>query len=110
MRQVLINELNKDEVEKVRVFLAANGRGAAVEGVYWLPISQELLGEAQAGHEDCGPFAFAVELGDDFVSFELLVRSESNLHCSCTCYATSEQRDFLLGFMDRLVCGQGIRA
>ena len=110
MRQVLINELNTDEAQKAREFLEDTCRAGAVEGLYWLPIPQGLLGEAQAGHEACGPFAFAVELGDDFVSFELLVRSESNLHCSCTCYATADQRNFLLAVMDRLVSSQGIRA
>lgn len=110
MRQLLINELTKDEAKKAGEFLAANSRAAAVEGLYWLPIPPELLGKAQVGHDSCGPFALAVELGDDFVSFELLARSASNLHCSCTCYATPAQRDFLLTFMDRLVHEQGIRA
>jgi len=110
MRQVLINELTKDEAEKARGFFETNGRAGGVDGLYWLPIPKTLLGDAQLGHESCGPFAFAVELGDDFVSFELLVRSESNLHCSCTCYATAGQRDFLMAVMDRLVSEQGIRA
>lgn len=110
MRQLLINELTKDEAQKARGFLVTNGQAGAVEGLYWLPIPPELLGEAQEGHESCGPFALAVELGEDFVSFELLVRSASNLHCSCTCYTTPAQRGFLLTFMDRLVLEQGIRA
>jgi len=110
MRQLMINELSKDEAAKVKEFLAANSRGGGVDGLYWLDIPSEFLAEAQTGHESCGPFAFAVELGDDFVSFELLVRSESNLHCSCTSYATPAQRGVLLAFIDRLVCAQGIRA
>lgn len=110
MRQLLINELSRDEAQKSKEFLAANSRAGGVEGLYWLMIPKELLGAAQAGHEACGPFALAVEAGDDFVSFELLVRSESNLHCSCTSYATPCQRDFLLAFMERMVVEQGIRA
>ena len=110
MRQIVLNELNKDEAQKARGFLDSNLRAAAVIGLYWLQIPQELRGEAQAGHELCGPFAFAVELGDDFLSFELLVRSESNLHCSCTAYATPGQRDFLLALMDRLVNEQALKA
>ncbi|MBA3016351.1 MAG: hypothetical protein KKD63_02370 [Proteobacteria bacterium] len=110
MRQLLINELSNDEAAKAKEFLAANSRVAGVEGLYWLDIPPRLLGAAQEGHGACGPFAFAVEVGDDFVSFELLIRSESNLHCSCTCYATPDQRGFLLSFMDRLVGEQGIRA
>ncbi len=110
MRQLLINELNRDEAQKVKEFLAANSRAGAVEGLYWLMLPESQLGPAQVGHESCGPFALAVEAGDDFVSFELLVRSESNLHCSCTSYATPSQRDFLLAFMDRLLADQGIKA
>lgn len=110
MRQLLINELSKDEAAKAKTFLVANSRGGAIEGLYWLDLPTELLGAAQEGHESCGPFAFAVEAGDDFVSFELLIRSESNLHCSCTSYATPDQRDFLMAFMDQLVSQQEIRA
>lgn len=110
MRQVVINELHKEEAAKAKEFLEATCRAAAVDGLYWLPIPLDHLGEAQVGHEACGPFAFAVELGEDFVSFELLVRSESNLHCSCTCYATAPQREFLLELMDRLVGEQGLRS
>lgn len=110
MRQLLINELNREEADKVKAFLKANSRAGAVEGLYWLMIPEALAGVAQVGHEGCGPFAFAIEAGDDFVSFELLVRSESNLHCPCTCYPTFAQREFLLVFMDRLVNEQGIRA
>lgn len=110
MRQLLINELTKDEAEKAKEFLAANSRKGGVEGLYWLDLPGELMGGAQEGHDQCGPFAFAVELGDDFVSFELLIRSESNLHCSCTCYATPDQRNFLMAYMDQMVSEQGIRA
>jgi hypothetical protein len=110
MQQILINEMSADEVRKSKDFLAANSRGGAIDGLYWLMIPEALLATAQAGHEACGPFAFAIEAGDDFVSFELLVRSESNLHCSCTSYATPHQRDFLLTFMDRLVSEQGLRS
>lgn len=110
MRQLLINELSREEAERVKEFLLANSRAGGVEGLYWLPLPESLLAEAQTGHDQCGPFAFAVEAGADFVSFELLVRSESNLHCGCTCYPTSSQRAFLLAFMDRLVLEQRIRA
>ena len=110
MRQLLINELSRDEALKIKEFLDANSRAGAVQGLYWLMLPETLLGEAQIGHESCGPFALAIEAGDDFVSFELLVRSESNLHCSCTKYATPGQRDFLVAFMERMVAEQEIRA
>jgi len=110
MRQLLINELNREEAEKIKEFLKAQSRAGGVEGLFWLAIPETLLGEAQKGHEQCGPFSFAIECGEDFVSFELLVRSAANLHCSCTCYPTTSQRDFLLDFMDRMVVEQGVKA
>lgn len=110
MRQLLINELSRDEAGKVKEFLHNNCREGGLAGIYWLPIPNALLAEAQDGHEACGPFAFAIEAGDDFVSFELLVRSDANLHCTCTCYPTPEQRDFLLTFVDRLILEQAIKA
>jgi hypothetical protein len=44
-----------------------------------------------------------VELGDDFVRFELLIRSRQTMRCACIGYATRQQRDFILAFADRLV-------
>lgn len=110
MRQMVINELTKDEAARVRGFLDNHCRPGGVSGLYWLTIPPDLLAEAQRGHEACGPFALAIELGDDFVSFELLVRSESNLHCSCTAYVSVEQREYLLSWLDRLLAEQAIRA
>jgi hypothetical protein len=110
MRQLLINELSRDETGKVKDFLQTNSRPGGLDGIYWLQLPAALLAAAQIGHESCGPFAFAIEAGEDFVSFELLVRSESNLHCDCTCYPTLEQRAYLLAFMDRLLQEQGIKA
>ncbi|MDA8159935.1 MAG: hypothetical protein M0T76_04340 [Desulfobacteraceae bacterium] len=110
MRQMLINELTKDERERIKKFLDENVRPGGVAGLYWLAIPERLWGEAQRGHEACGPFSFAIELGGDFISLELLVRSASNLHCPCTGYATAEQRHLLLEFLDRLTGELAIRA
>jgi hypothetical protein len=62
-----------------------------------------LLSPEQFSHVDCRPFRFAVELGDDFVRFEFLIRSRETMRCSCIGYATRVQRDFILAFADRLV-------
>lgn len=110
MRQFLINELSPEEREKIKDFLHTNARPGGIEGLYWLPLQEVQLGPAQQGHEQCGPFSLGIELGEEFVSFELLVRSQNNLHCSCTSYATTAQRDFLLAFADRLVEEAGITA
>jgi hypothetical protein len=44
-----------------------------------------------------------VEVERDSVRFELLVRSQANLHCSCIAYATPVQRQFVLDFIDGMI-------
>ena len=103
MRQVAINELSDIEVKAMEEYLKINAAPGAIQGVYWFPLPDKVLAAAQAGHEKCGPFVFAIEIVRDTVIFELLVRSSSNLHCTCTSYATAEQRQYLLDFFDRMV-------
>lgn len=110
MRQIVINELSPDESAKIHAYLHKNTKAAGIAGAFWLEVSEELLGDAQAGHEACGPFLFAVEAGEDFVTFELLVRSQKNLHCSCTAYPTKEQRAYLLAAFDAMVVELDIKA
>jgi hypothetical protein len=110
MRQLLIDDLSREERDNIESYLKRTLRPALIKDMFWLLLPDDLLGEAQLGHEACGPFCFGVELGKDLVSFELLVRSESNLHCSCINYASRAQRDFVLGFIDRMVVAEKIRA
>ena len=110
MRQLLIDDLSREERDNIDNYLKRTLKSSLVKDMFWLLLPDDLLGEAQQGHGDCGPFYFGVDLGKDTVSFELLVRSETNLHCSCICYATNAQRDFVLGFVDRLVDEEKIRA
>jgi hypothetical protein len=110
MRQLLIDDLSREERDNIESYLKRTLKPSLVKDMFWLALPDDLLGEAQQGHGDCGPFYFGVELGKDMVSFELLVRSETNLHCSCISYASTVQRDFLFGFVDRLVDEEKIRA
>ena len=103
MRQILIDDLSREERDNIDSYLKRALKPCLVEGMYWLPVPDDLLGEAQQGHKGCGPFYFGIELGENRVSFELLIRSESNLHCSCVSYASRVQRDFLLKFIDNLL-------
>ncbi|MDF1577189.1 MAG: hypothetical protein P1P81_01955 [Desulfobulbales bacterium] len=110
MRQLLIDDLSCQERDSIETFLKRTLKPAPVNDLFWLGLPDDLLGESQRGHKDCGPFYFAVELGRDSISFELLVRSAANLHCSCINYADRAQRDFVLAFVDRLASEEKIRA
>ena len=114
MRQIVIDDLTQEECANIDNYLKRNTKLAGIDGMFWLRLSDDLLGEAQQGHHACGPFYFALELhkaaGRERLSCEFLVRSETNLHCSCISYATAMQRDFLLRFLDRMLAEEQIRA
>jgi len=114
MRQLVIDDLTQEECANLDNYLKRTARPAGMDGMFWLQLSDDLLAEAQQGHQGCGPFYFALELsnhpGRERLSCELLVRSESNLHCTCISYATPLQRDFLLRFLDRMLAEEQIRA
>lgn len=110
MRQLLIDDLTPQERDNLEHYLKRTLKPGLIEGMFWLPLPDDLLGEAQRGHEECGPFHFGVELGKDKLSFELLIRSQANLHCSCIGYASKAQRDFLFRFIDTMLAEERIRA
>lgn len=79
-------------------------------GIFWIKLPDDLWAEAQHGHEQCGPFYLAVEIEEKRICFELLVRSKTNLHCTCIAYATPGQRQFVLDFIDRMLSEEQIKA
>ena len=110
MRQLLIDDLTQEERDNIENYLKRTLKSSLVQDMFWLLLPDDLLGEAQVDHGDCGPFYFGVELGKDNVSFELLVRSETNLHCTCISYASKAQRDFVFAFVDKLLAEERIKA
>jgi hypothetical protein len=103
MRQFLVDELSFLERDNIENFLKRTLKPGSLEGVFWLEVPQDLLAEKQQGHEDCGPFYISVILDAKSLHAEFLIRSSSNMHCSCIAWATPLQRQFILDFMDRLL-------
>jgi len=110
MRQYVIDQLSREERVNIESYLKRTLQPGPVEGIFWIEVPQDLLGAEQRGHDGCSPFFFVVELEAESVNFELLVRSQSNLHCSCIAYATPSQRDFVLRIVDRMLEQEKIRA
>lgn len=110
MRQFVIDELSREERDNLDNYLKRTTKSGGMEGMFWLPVPDDLLAEAQQGHQECGPFFFGLELAEKKLIIELLVRSQSNLHCSCISYATKAQRDYLLGFLDTMLQEERIKA
>ena len=103
MRQYQLDEIRRNDIPRVRDYLQDHALAASIEGIWWVDIPEDLLSPEQFAHPDCRPFRFAVELGDDFVRFEFLIRSRETMRCACIGYATRPQRNFILAFADRLV-------
>ena len=110
MRQIMVDELTREERDNIDSYLKRTLKPGPLVGLYWMTVPQDLLAEAQQGHEQCGPFYVAVELEEDKIRFELLIRSQTNLHCSCIAYATQAQRDFVLRFVDTMLAEELIRS
>lgn len=110
MRQFVIDQLSREERANIDSFLKRNLKPGPVEGMFWIKLPEDLLSSEQREHKDCGPYFLGIELEEEAVCFEMLVRSQSNLHCSCISYATPGQRDFVLRFADRMLEEEQIRA
>lgn len=109
MRQYVVDELRADEVEKIKEYLDKYCDLSDMVGLYWLKIPGDILSPTQYEHKSCQPHCSAIELGDKWVKFEMLVRSRQKIRCECVCYATTQQRTFLLSFVDNLLDKTGIR-
>ncbi len=103
MRQYLVDEIAKPDIPRVRQYLHDHATPAGLEGIWWVELGEELLSDTQQSHAACRPFVFGIELGQDFVKFEFLIRSRQTMRCPCIGYATPPQRDFILTFADRLI-------
>lgn len=110
MRQYMIDEISFLEYDNLDSYLKRTLKSGGLEGVFFLHIPPDLLGAAQSGHEECGPFYCAVVLEQTSVRFELLIRSASNMHCSCIARATPAQRQFILDFADHMLAEEMIQA
>ncbi len=103
MRQIVIDDLSPMERDNIDSYLKRNLKLGSMIGIYWIVLPENMLSETQKKHTDCSPFYLGVEVAKDSVCFELLVRSNSHLHCDCISHATAQQRQYVLDFMDTML-------
>jgi len=103
MRQYLLDEISRGDGLRLRDYLVEHAQASGLQDIWWVDLPADLLSPEQFEHQDCQPFRFAIELGDNFLRFEFLIRSRNTMRCSCIDYATRQQRDFIMAFADRLV-------
>jgi len=110
MKQYVIDELEPHDHDAVSDYLQRHTQPAGVDGLFWLPIAEDLLSPEQHSHDDCKPFAFALELLPDRLVCELLVRTGNRVRCSCIAYANRQQREWLIETIDAVLDKLGIKA
>lgn len=108
MKQYTIDELRPSDHEKIKAYMDENFGSSGVDGLYWIPVKEDLLGVVQRQHTDCQPFSFAAELAPDQLTCELLVRTRGRLRCDCIQYATEKQRNWLVATVDAIFESLGI--
>ena len=100
MKQYVIDELRPGEYDKIKAYLEENFGPSSVDGIYWIPLEEDILSDIQKTHEQCKPFYFALEIEPERVTCELLVRIQSAMRCSCMAYADERQRNWLIRLID----------
>lgn len=102
MRNYTIDELEPEAVGRIAKALDSRGMNASMDGMYWLELPTALLSDLQREHApQCGPFCLGIEVLEDGVQMELLVRARQILRCDCVAYATPEQRAYAMDELDR---------
>lgn len=103
MRSYIIEDLRKEDIERIKQRLDAMELGGLMDDLHWFPLPPALLNPEQQEHKECGPHCMALEVGDTWLKLELLVRARNILRCSCVSYATSEQRAHMMDYLDTLL-------
>ncbi len=109
MRSYLIDEISPYDINKINDFLKKNTIPSSLDKIFWIKIPDELLTEIQLKHTECKPHICALELGRDWIKLELYIRSSKNIKCSCAGYCTTEQRDFVIRYANKMIDELGVR-
>lgn len=102
MKQYVIDDIRYEDHARLKAALESRFDSSGVEGLFWVPLPLKLMTPVQAAHEDCHPLYFSIELQEDRLSCELLVRTRERMRCDCMGYATEAQRNWLIDLIDGL--------
>ncbi len=109
MRSYFIQEISPADMPKLLEALSSKAYKIPIKGLFWITLPRHLHSGKQLEHVKCGPYYMAVEAGDDWLKLELLVRCEQKIRCECIAYATAEQRQYMMEYLDQLIRNQDVR-
>lgn len=108
MKQYVIDELRPEDHNKIKEYLDQTYGAAEMGAIYWMPVAADLLTEIQREHADCQPYYFAVDLQENRLALELLVRTKNRVRCACIGYASNGQRIWIMEAVDAIFERLGI--
>ncbi len=108
MKQYVIDELRQKDYELIKAYMEENFLSSDVGGIYWIRLDRKILTEIQKTHAACQPFYVAVDLEPSLITFEMLIRTQNKMRCSCMGYATDIQRNWLIQLADAMFDELGI--
>ena len=100
MKQYVIDEIRAADHEKIKAYLDAEFGPSEMGSIYWVPLGEEMQSDIQKDHKKCQPFYFALDLEQERLSCELLIRTRDRIRCDCIHYATESQRNWLISVVD----------
>lgn len=101
MRCYLVDELQPGVIAAIEAQLTQSGCQSGIERLYWLPVEKDWLLPVQREHEaSCGPHCLALEILDDAVRLEFLVRAKGRMRCECVCYLSPEAERHMMDWLD----------
>ncbi len=104
MRNYLLEDIYKEDLKKITEALKELKFTGGLDGIFYIPVPENLLQDEQKEHlGECGPYFMALEVLENELKLELLVRARNKLRCSCVCYATPEQRNHMLDYLDNFI-------
>lgn len=108
MRTYLVDDLTDKDYQTVINAFDELGLRGSIDGIYYLPLPEDLLQPEQKEHlAECGPYFMALEAVEspdrNSLRMELLVRARNKIRCSCVSYATSPQRRHMIEYLDQFI-------
>lgn len=109
MRTYTIDQLETTDIAAISSRLNSMELQAGLEGVYWLPVPQAMLTPLQTEHsERCGPYCLALEVEENSLHMELLVRGMGRISCQCLCFASETLRNHMIAYLEDMLRELGI--
>ena len=103
MKQYVITDLSPEETEAISEYLKEKVGSSGLMDFFWVPVDPSFYTEIQKKHMDCMPLCFPVELDVDQLTCEFFLRVRKKISCDCMRYATRDQREWMITFLDEML-------